>query len=225
MRKRKGIKWPKAGSPCSKYRVVFKQLGLPKLSGKYVLDDIPKVIRDRYRKQLRRESLHRVIDHKIYPYKFYPWSYKDGEPSLILQGWYDVKLAKRRYIRRYGNTALDHIKFIQGKEAVERGFKISQSLYINGKWRVIMNKTLRPMAKHKIVSDEINKDMLEHTQGRGKFMERKMLNTLNRQEYGISTRSYIPEVTYKKRVILQKLQKTNQKRSRDIYEKPSPPGL
>lgn len=218
MRKRKGIEWPRIGQSSSKYRHVFQAIGVPKIGSHYDLSFVPKVIRTRYKQQLRKEGFHRVIDHKIFTYKYYPWCYKGDTPTLILQGWYNVELAKSRYIRRYGKHALDNIRFIQGREAIERGFQIGKSLLIEGKWRTIMNKTLRPLKKNSIVSRDLNTEVIQKTRGRGKYEEKKMMKVLKRQEYGERKRRYIPEVTFKKRVILQKIQKANEKRKTDIYE-------
>lgn len=219
MRKRKKIKWPEAGASLSEYWEVFRKIKLPKVGRFYDLSFLPKVIRDRFIRQKRRERFRRVIDHKIYANKFYPWSYgKTGEPTLILQGWYNVELAKRRYLRRYGKHALDHIRFIQGKEAIERGFKIGKSILVEGKWRTVMNKTLRPMTKNPATTKHVHKEVTQHTRGRGKYEEKKLLKVLSRQEYGESDRNYIPEVTFQKRVVLQKVQKSINETKTAIYE-------
>lgn len=212
------VTWPPEGSYSAAYRKRFHKLGLPKLNGRFILDSIPRKIREAYYRQLRKESFHRTIDLKIFTYKYYPWCYRDEYPTLVLQGWYDVDLAKARYIKRYGKNALKHIKFIKGKEAVERGFKIGPSLFICGKWRMPMNKTLKFMTKHSRRMNALNRRIIENSAKKSLQVEKIMKNELKYQEYQEKQRTYIPEITYKKRIKLQEIQETNQKRSRTLYE-------
>ena len=119
----------------------------PRHNGVIEVSTLPKEYRDKileYRRQGRLSTVQANIllklDQHIYIHKYYPWSYENYIPALVLQGWYDVKAAKHAYLRVYGPKALKYVRFIQGKRAIEKGFKIVAHLYINNRWRPIPGK-------------------------------------------------------------------------------------
>lgn len=83
----------------------------------------------------------KVFDDRIYLHKWYPWSYWGYKPRLVPQGWYNLDLAKQRYIDLYGKDNLRHIKWVKGKEALERNFIMGRRLYIGNQWVNIRRKS------------------------------------------------------------------------------------
>jgi len=81
------------------------------------------------------------MDKRIFIHKWYPWSYWSYKPRLVLQGWYNLDLAKQKYIDTYGKENIRHVKWVKGKEAIERDFAIGKRLYIGGKWVSVRNKS------------------------------------------------------------------------------------
>lgn len=130
-----------------RYREVMATI--PKLKGKYLEDEIPdsevqeKLLKKRAKNKAEQKLQHSVwdLDTRIFIHKYYPWSYRDYIPTLILQGWYSKEKAKRVYRKIFGPHALDHVKFISGKGALERNFSVGISLYINNHWQYIPSKT------------------------------------------------------------------------------------
>lgn len=122
---------------------------VPKLKGKYVLDEIPddrlykSMLRKRAIAYARQKYQHSIwdLDRQVFIHKYYPWSYQEYVPTLVPQGWYRLKQAKAVYRKVFGPHALDHVKFIKGKLALERDFKVGISLYINKHWQYIPSKT------------------------------------------------------------------------------------
>ena len=111
----------------------------PKYGGHIVIDLLPEHLRDyakevlkKRKEQYRKTRVIGKLDKKVYLYKYYPWCYRDYKPTLVLQGWYSVKAAKEKYLQFYGPHALKYVKFIRGKDAVEKEFSIGKTLYING---------------------------------------------------------------------------------------------
>ena len=130
-----------------RYREIMSTV--PKLKGKYLEGEITdvevksKLLQRRLKNKANQDLQHSVwdLDTQIFIHKYYPWSYKDYIPTLILQGWYSEKKAKKVYKKIFGPHALDHIKFISGKRALERNFSVGISLYINNHWQYIPSKT------------------------------------------------------------------------------------
>lgn len=135
----------------TKYALARKK-ALKDDKGRIILESLPLKYRE---KHLRRQKSVREyykkfkirsFDPKIYLHKWYPWCYCNYEIRLIPQGWYNVKAAKKLYLKFYGKDALNHIKFIKGREALERGWELSdrhKRLYIGGRWLPVRAKVFR----------------------------------------------------------------------------------
>lgn len=121
--------------------------------GKWVvIESLPEELREWYSRKryhdlyrstldlLSKRSTRLSWDKKVFLHKYYPWCYKNYIPQVVLQGWYDVKIAKKKYKKIYGPDALRYIKFIKGRSALEKGFSVGKSIYVNGRWQ-------RPFAK------------------------------------------------------------------------------
>lgn len=193
-----------------------------------IRDTLPLYLRGKKKITTRERHRRRCVelmglDRKIYLGKYYPWSYKNFIPTLVLQGWYDVKYAKKKYIKQFGPDALKYVKFIKGREALERNFYIGHSLYINGHWEVIRNKTFYPIdvkRAHKYQTYKVKlsqnslslKNNLKSPQKESKFLEE--------QRYIQHERKYTGETTVKERLELQTIQKTKPKGKKGVYEIP-----
>ena len=91
-------------------------------------------------------QLSKRLDDRIYLNKYYPWCYKNYIPTVALQGWYNRKEAKQIYKLFYGPTALKHIRFIKGRNAIAKNFSIGKTVYIDGMWRPVKNKEFTPFS-------------------------------------------------------------------------------
>lgn len=100
----------------------------------------------KYKKRYKYRTRYiKVFDDRIFLHKWYPWSYWGYKPRLVPQGWYNLDLAKQRYIDLYGKDSLRHVKWIKGKEALERDFIIGKRLYIGNKWERVRTKSYHPL--------------------------------------------------------------------------------
>lgn len=130
----------------AEYRAALKLI--PR-NGRYLVwEELPKkyqrMLKEKRKRQKKKYLAVKSIwdlDPKIWLHKYYPWCYNEYIPTLVLQGWYDENKAKKAYLRTYGPQALKYVKFIKGKDALERDFKIGHNLYINGRWRYIPGKS------------------------------------------------------------------------------------
>lgn len=182
----------------------------------------------KYRRLKRRFKQIAGVDIKIWLHKWYPWSYKNYVPTLVLQGWYDISKAKEYFIKKYGPNALKHIHFSKGKHILEAGgFQVGYSLYINGQYKVVNSKIYIPA--------EDKAEARGHSFGRWDFKYQSM-ETLKKRTRGHNDRvAYDKEVLYytaerelpvsklekKERLRLQKVQETNRKRKKTLFEIPS----
>lgn len=169
-----------------------------------------------------------LLDPKVYLHKYYPWCYKNYIPTLVLQGWYNVNFAKKYYIKNYGPDALKFIKFIRGKEALQREFDVGRSLYINGRWVLITDKLPNSIEARLINSTgrwkEFNKSAALHARDKDKnispeILEKILIKSIKRVNYGKrETLCPISKVNPKKRLDLQEIRKTRFQRQKDFYE-------
>ena len=104
-------------------------------------------------------QLSKRLDDRIYLNKYYPWCYKNYIPTVALQGWYNRKEAKQIYKLFYGPTALKHIRFIKGRNAIAKNFSIGKTVYIDGMWRPVKNKEFTPFSMY--FKHEYNKRVRE----------------------------------------------------------------
>lgn len=107
-----------------------------------VEDSLPEDLREYHREVLknRKKVSLSTMDKQIYINKYYPWSYRDMVPTLVLQGWYSLEMAKKRYKKYYGEDALKYVHWIRGDEALARDFKIGKSLFIGDSFKRIQTK-------------------------------------------------------------------------------------
>lgn len=192
-----------------------------KINGKLDLNSLPVKYR-KYIAQVRRNRRKRKalsptvkLDKQVYLKKYYPWSYKDYIPTLVLQGWYEPELAKKKYYLVYGPHALDHVKFIRGDEAIARNFAIGKSLYINGQWRTVRNKVMRGRYQGSgSAQRRLYKNLGKHSSRR---KEEIMHKRWDRYRYG---QEYIPYTERKEGIKLSKIQEVNEGRKEYVYEIP-----
>ena len=114
----------------------------------------------------------KALDSRVFIHKWYPWSYWGYKPRMVLQGWYNLDLAKQKYADTYGKDNLRHVKWVKGKEALERGFNVGKRLYIGGKWRAIRNKSYFNMP-HSIVRLSLKKSKSH----RRSYLEKRVITT------------------------------------------------
>lgn len=157
-------------------------------------------------------------DKRIYLHKYYPWCYRGYHPTLVLQGWYDINKAKTNYLRVYGPEALKYIRFIKGKEAIERDFRVGTHLCINGFWFKAMGKYTfyrTPDKSKSTISNRVYRSVKNNHNG--PYQEKHRVQGLFRETYG---RRYISEVFTKKRLNISRVSEINEERSRSVYEIP-----
>lgn len=111
------------------------------LTGELVIEDLSpsskKILINKRKKVKKVREIVRstIFDKRLYYNKWYPWCYKGETPTVYPQGFYDLNYHKKKLLLTYGPDALKYIKWIKGKEAIERGFSIGKTLYINGRWQ------------------------------------------------------------------------------------------
>jgi hypothetical protein len=171
-------------------------------------------------------QLSKRLDDRIYLNKYYPWCYKNYIPTVALQGWYNRKEAKQIYKLFYGPTALKHIRFIKGRNAIAKNFSIGKTVYIDGMWRPVKNKEFTPFSIYS--KQECNKRVREKSlTGKsiiasgavGKKRKEKILIQevkVKLGDHGISR--IIPKVKHKKKLRVSKVQEIIQERKNSLYE-------
>lgn len=207
---------PPSGKGQQQWYRYYRKLA-PKYKHRSILDGIPEELHEyaksyhsrRAKKRKRKNQLVKWLDDKVYIHKWYPWSYWGYRPRLVLQGWYNLKLGKKFYKDTYGKDNLRHIKWIKGREALERNFRIGKRLFIGGMWVQVRSKTyFRAIAfknyLYKTVTTKSNP-----------FIESKVLKISNTiiDEKRVTIRSN----KSKKRSKLPLLQKVKQDRAKDLY--------
>lgn len=203
---------------------------IPRDGNKVVIDAIPYELRswfkNKQKKCLQKKSIkYRMIkslDDRIYLHKWYPWSYKGYQPQLVLMGWYSVKRAKKIMLAKFGKDALKDVKFVKGKEALERGFTVGPSLYINGKWEMFKLKMAIPKHTREVGSRNTIKIRVfgyedPKERGTNPLRKERMLEK-NHDTYEYGFRDYIPKVKPKKRIRIQASKKVELKREKSLYE-------
>jgi hypothetical protein len=192
-----------------------------RINGEIDLESLPPQYRAyiakqrKYHKKYRRVHPSVRLDKQIYLNKYYPWCYKDYKPTLVLQGWYDYKQAKKKYYLTYGPDALKYVRFVRGDQAIARKFAIGKNLFINGRWRIVRNKVMRP--KYRSLGSEqarLYKD-LKNKSSRDK--EKIMHKRWDKYRYG---EQYIEETSRETGIKLSAIQEANEKRKDYLYELP-----
>lgn len=199
----------------------------PKYGGHIVIDLLPEHLRDyakevlkKRKEQYRKTRVIGKLDKKVYLYKYYPWCYRDYKPTLVLQGWYSVKAAKEKYLQFYGPHALKYIKFIRGKDAVEKEFSIGKTLYINGMWVHVRNRVFAPKAiiynrNKESYKAELKKEILKSKARTSPQKDEKMVKELQYKHYEYQ---YVPTLKPKERLRVQNVQQIKAERKKDLYE-------
>lgn len=171
-------------------------------------------------------QLSKRLDDRIYLNKYYPWCYKNYIPTVALQGWYNRKEAKQIYKLFYGPTALKHIRFIKGRNAIAKNFSIGKTVYIDGRWRPVKNKEFTPVSiiykrdfiKRKREKSITGRSIIESGAVGKKRKEKILIQEVKAKlgDYGISR--IIPKVKHKKKLRVSKVQEIIQERKNSLYE-------
>lgn len=168
-------------------------------------------VRKAYKKKKAKYKHCKALDKRIFIHKWYPWSYWGYHPRVVPQGWYSLKLAKQKYIDLYGKENLRHVKWIKGKEALERDFKVGKRLFIGNRWVPIRIKTYFipniGTILSQIVANETRNDRIEE-----KVIKTTKILSNDQKRVTISKNKS------KKRLELPLLQKAKQQRAKDLYE-------
>lgn len=196
------------------------------ISGEITEEQIILLIKeDKSRKKSRATSKERKknaeyfkLDRKIYIHKYYPWCYENYRPSLVLQGWYNVDRAKKSYLKTYGPKSLDYVKFIKGKEAVEKGFCITHHLYINGGWKHIQGKhsMFHPSGIGLLHSEK--REIVKNAKGTTGYLKRISIeNNIRYRNNGSNGETIFKDTTIKK-VRLQATKAAINRGVKSVYE-------
>lgn len=169
-------------------------------------------------------QLSKRLDDRIYLNKYYPWCYKNYIPTVALQGWYNRKEAKQIYKLFYGPTALKHIRFIKGRNAIAKNFSIGKTVYIDGMWRPVKNKefcssNVIPYQNERIKEKKVTGETIMMSGAVGKKRKEKVLIQQVKGklgDHGISR--IIPKVKHKKKLRVSKVQEIIQSRKTSLYE-------
>lgn len=201
------------------YRFTKSRKEAPRIKGKIVESELSRrakryLLASRKRHKEKREKVKAVwvLDSKIWLHKYYPWCYNEYLPTLVLQGWYNEDKAKKAYLRIYGPEALKYVKFIKGKDAVEREFKIGHNLYINGRWRYIPGKSSMLPSKYGECKSQVTKLI----PGRNTNAKRKNLDT-EIPYYQNGSQEIIFENKSIKKARLQKVSSLKNERKKELY--------
>lgn len=171
-------------------------------------------------------QLSKRLDDRIYLNKYYPWCYKNYIPTVALQGWYNRKEAKQIYKLFYGPTALKHIRFIKGRNAIAKNFSIGKTVYIDGMWRPVKNKEFTPVSifykreyiKRKREKSITGRSIIESGAVGKKRKEKILIQEVKAKlgDHGISR--IIPKVKHKNKLRVSKVQEIIQERKNSLYE-------
>ena len=171
-------------------------------------------------------QLSKRLDDRIYLNKYYPWCYKNYIPTVALQGWYNRKEAKQIYKLFYGPTALKHIRFIKGRNAIAKNFSIGKTVYIDGMWRPVKNKEFTPFSIYskqgcnkRVREKSLTGKSIIASGAVGKKRKEKILIQevkVKLGDHGISR--IIPKVKHKKKLRVSKVQEIIQERKNSLYE-------
>lgn len=208
-------------SPSDRYACALRLA--PKLNGKIMVEELPEYHRRRYLKSRKKkkkkvEVIRRIweLDKKVYLHKYYPWCYVDYVPKLVLQGWYNVSKAKKAYIKLYGKDYSKYVKFIKGKKALEKDFKIGTSLYINGKMVKIHNKSNVLSNKYTASKIKVMEHINNSIKGSTNTQKRKNLDK-DISYYQNGSREPLFQNKSIKKIRLQKMESIKNNRKKDLY--------
>lgn len=165
-----------------RYRECLKEA--TRINGVVDPDSLPPDVRAYFLEKRRRKEYYqrfrkviKEMDIKIYLHKWYPWSYNyKGEPAVVLQGFYSLKAARKRFLTYYGRENLKSVHWIKGKTALEKKFVIGQSLLIGGKRKKPISKVLLTEAYRN------SKDSAKRELGK-RLARKKRLSSQNKEKY------------------------------------------
>lgn len=170
-------------------------------------------------------QLSKRLDDRIYLNKYSHGVIK-YIPTVALQGWYNRKEAKQIYKLFYGPTALKHIRFIKGRNAIAKNFSIGKTVYIDGMWRPVKNKEFTPFSIYskqgcnkRVREKSLTGKSIIASGAVGKKRKEKILIQevkVKLGDHGISR--IIPKVKHKKKLRVSKVQEIIQERKNSLYE-------
>lgn len=215
------------GTFVKRYKEALKEA--TRVNGKIDIDSIPeefhnyfleKQAQKKYWKRYR--NIIRDKDRKVYLHKWYPWSYnRDGEPSLVLQGYYSKKEGRRRYILYYGEEGCKHVHWIKGRSALEREFKVGKTLKIDGKYKRPISKILLTESYRdqlQVAKDNIGRELFKKKFTKAQQKEKYLLNLVDKFNYGTKEYRTVLKPKSEKQIRLSKTKETEAKRKKLIYE-------
>lgn len=211
-----------------RYRECIKEATV--VNGVIDPDSLPPDVRAYFLEKKRRAEFHRKhgkvireIDQKIYLHKWYPWSYNyKGEPALVLQGFYSLKAARKRFSVYYGRENLKQVHWIKGKSALERGFTVGKSLLIDGHRKKPISKVLLTEA-YRNSSGSAKRAIgkrIARKKGLGSQQKEKyFINLVDKFNYGAKEYRTLLKPVPEKLAKLSKAKETESKRKKDLYER------
>lgn len=210
-----------------RYRECLKEA--TRINGVVDPDSLPPDVRAYFlEKKRRREYYNRfnkVVkerDLKIYLHKWYPWSYNyKGEPAVVLQGFYSLKAARKRFLIYYGRENLKAVHWIKGKTALEKKFVIGNSLLIAGKRKKPISKILLTEAyrnRKEAAQREIGKRIARKKRLGSQQKEKYFLNLVDKFNYGAKEYRTLLKPVPEKLVKLSKAKEIESKRKKALYE-------
>lgn len=211
-----------------RYRECLKEATV--VNGAIDPDSLPPDVRAYFLEKKRRAEFHRKhgrvireMDQKIYLHKWYPWSYNyKDEPALVLQGFYSLKAARKRFLIYYGRENLKHVHWIKGKSALERGFKVGKSLLIAGQRKKPISKVLLTEAYRNSggsAKRAIGKRIARKKRLGSQQKEKYFNNLVEKFNYGAKEYRTLLKPVPEKLVRLSKAKEIESKRKKALYER------
>lgn len=202
-----------------------------RINGKVDLDSLPEEFHSYYLERQKRKQYYRRFrrsikdkDRKIYLHKWYPWSYnRNGQPSLVLQGFYSIKIARKRFVTYYGKEACKSIHWIKGKGALEREFLIGRTLRIGGRYKPPISKILLTENFNNHISrakDILGKEISKKKGLKSKAKEGYLLKLVGQLNYGTKEYRTATKLIPEKQIQLSKAKSIKAKRKKTLYEEP-----
>ena len=155
-------------------------------------------------------------------HKWYPWSYNyKGEPAVVLQGFYSLKAARKRFLTYYGRENLKAVHWIKGKTALEKKFVIGQSLLIAGRRKKPISKILLTEVYRNSKSSaqrELGKRIARKKRLGSQQKEKYFLNLVDKFNYGTKEYRTVLKPIPEKLIKLSKAKEIESKRKKALYE-------
>lgn len=192
-------------------------------------DSLPPDVRAYFLEKKRRCDFHRryakvikEMDIKIYLHKWYPWSYNyKGEPAVVLQGFYSLKAARKRFLIYYGRENLKTVHWIKGKTALEKKFVIGKTLLIGGKRKKPISKILLTEAYRNAKTSakrELGKRIAQKKRLGSQQKEKYFIDLVEKFNYGAKEYRTLLKPIPEKLAKLSKAKEIESKRKKALYE-------